>query len=231
MEKIVRIMSQSPLATRQYTDRKTGVEKVMNSVALHLTDGVDNFIAEITGERAVNLPVLRPRRDEENDEHLHRQNLRTVMKKLVKTYKSNTRLYDDDSIEVTPQQQGEPTQKDVKKVGRSKRYATTSKNPLMCIELKCPDDVVDKAAFFQEELNKLTRDIEIAEPKMERNAKFLVNDEDLKVCFVKNQKLLKAFLQFHTEGLLDVRRVLYNLTSKIDKCLVINETLICPQKQ
>ncbi len=58
MEKIVRIMSQSPLATRQYTDRKTGVEKVMNSVALHLTDGVDNFIAEITGERAVNLPVL-----------------------------------------------------------------------------------------------------------------------------------------------------------------------------
>ncbi len=153
------------------------------------------------------------------------------MKKLVKTYKSNTRLYDDDSIEVTPQQQGEPTQKDVKKVGRSKRYATTSKNPLMCIELKCPDDVVDKAAFFQEELNKLTRDIEIAEPKMERNAKFLVNDEDLKVCFVKNQKLLKAFLQFHTEGLLDVRRVLYNLTSKIDKCLVINETLICPQKQ
>ena len=153
------------------------------------------------------------------------------MKKLLKTYKSNTRVYDDDSIEVTPQQQGEPTQKDVKKVGRSKRYATTSKNPLMCIELKCPDDVVDKASFFHEELEKLTRDIEIAEPKMERNAKFLVNDENLKVCFVKNQKLLKAFLQFHTEGLLDVRRVLYNLTSKIDKCLVINETLICPQKQ
>ena len=67
------------------------------------------------------------------------------MKKLLKTYKSNTRVYDDDSIEVTPQQQGEPTQKDVKKVGRSKRYATTSKNPLMCIELKCPDEVVDKA--------------------------------------------------------------------------------------
>ena len=58
MEKIVRIMSQSPLATRQYIDRKTGTEKVMNSVALHLTDGVDNFIGEITGERAVNLPVL-----------------------------------------------------------------------------------------------------------------------------------------------------------------------------
>ena len=123
------------------------------------------------------------------------------MKKLLKTYKSNTRVYDDDSIEVTPQQQGEPTQKDVKKVGRSKRYATTSKNPLMCIELKFPDVVVDKASFFHEELEKLTRDLEIAEPKLERSAKFLVNDEDLKVCFVKNQNLLKAFLQFHTEGI------------------------------
>ena len=153
------------------------------------------------------------------------------MKKLVKTYKSNTRVYDDDSIEVTPQQQGEPTQKDVKKVGRSKRYATTSKNPLMCIELKCPDDVVDKAAFFQEELGKLTRDIEISEPKMQRNAKFLLNDDDLKICFMKNEKLLKAFLQFRADGLIEIRRELYNLTSKIDKCLVINENLICLQKQ
>ena len=70
MEKIVRIMSQSPLATRQYTDRKTGVEKVMNSVALHLTDGVDNFIAEITGERAVNLPVLSAYCNEEAGENV-----------------------------------------------------------------------------------------------------------------------------------------------------------------
>ena len=148
------------------------------------------------------------------------------MKKLLKTYKSNTRVYDDDSIEVTPQQQGEPTQKDVKKVGRSKRYATTSKNPLMCIELKCPDEVVDKASFFHEELGKLTRDLEITEPKMERNAKFLHNDADLKICFLKNEKLLKAFLQFRADGLIEIRRELYNLTSKIDKCFVINENSV-----
>ena len=79
-------------------------------------------------------------------------------KKCVKSFKSNTRVFDDDSIEVTPQEKGEPSQKDVKKVGRSKRYATTGKNPLTCIELKCPADVEDKAAFFQKELAKLTKD-------------------------------------------------------------------------
>ena len=49
------------------------------------------------------------------------------MKKLLKSFKSNTRVYDDNTIEVTPQAEGTPSQKDVKKVGRSKRYATTGK--------------------------------------------------------------------------------------------------------
>ena len=70
-------------------------------------------------------------------------------RKLQKSFKSNTRIYDDGSIEVDPQAQGEPSQKDVKKVGKSKRYITSGKNPLTCIELKCPEDVADKAAFFQ----------------------------------------------------------------------------------
>ena len=60
MERTVRILSQSPLATRQYMDRKTGEQKVMNSVTLKLTDGIDSFLGEITGERAVNCPKYDP---------------------------------------------------------------------------------------------------------------------------------------------------------------------------
>ena len=60
MERTVRILSQSPLATRQYMDRKTGEQKVMNSVTLKLTDGLDTFLGEITGERAVNCPKYDP---------------------------------------------------------------------------------------------------------------------------------------------------------------------------
>ena len=150
-------------------------------------------------------------------------------RKCVRSFKSNTRVFDDDSIEVTPQEKGQPTQTDVKKVGRSKRYATTGKNPLTSIELKCPEDVADKAAFFHRELAKLTKDIQIEEPTLPKG-EYLLNKECLKVCFVKDERKVKAYLTFEAKGLLEVRRELYSLTSEIDKCFVINQDSICPQQ-
>ncbi len=152
-------------------------------------------------------------------------------RKLVESYKSNTRRYDDGSIEISPQEKGEPSQKDVKKVGKSKRYITNGKNPLTCIELKCPENVTDKAAFFHKELAKLTKDIQIEEPTLPKG-EFLINNDRLKVCFVKGEKtLLTAWLTFEAKGLLEIRRELYSLTSEIDKCFVINEDSITPQNQ
>ena len=150
-------------------------------------------------------------------------------RKLVESYKSNTRRYDDGSIEIAPQEKGEPSQKDVKKVGRSKRYATTGKNPLTCIELKCPDDVADKAAYFHQELAKLTKDIQISEPTLPKG-EYLINGDRLKVCFVKDEQKVMAYMTFEAKGLLEVRRELYSLTSEIDKCFVINQDSICPQQ-
>jgi hypothetical protein len=150
-------------------------------------------------------------------------------RKLVESYKSNTRRYDDGSIEIAPQEKGEPSQKDVKKVGRSKRYATTGKNPLTCIELKCPDNVPDKAAFFHKELAKLTKDMEIEEPQMPEG-EFLLDEPCVKVRFAAKEHKVVAWLTFEAKGLIDVRRELYNLTSKIDKCFVINETLVAQPK-
>ncbi|WP_175549439.1 hypothetical protein [Xylanibacter ruminicola] len=150
-------------------------------------------------------------------------------RKLVESYKSNTRRYDDGSIEIAPQEKGEPSQKDVKKVGRSKRYATTGKNPLTCIELKCPENVPDKAAFFHKELAKLTKDMEIEEPQMPEG-EFLLNEDNVKVRFAAKEHKVVAWLTFEAKGLIDVRRELYNLTSKIDKCFVINEASVCQQK-
>ena len=60
MEKTVRILNQSPLMTRQYMDRKTGDQKVINSITLKLSDGTDTFLGEITGEKAVNCPKFDP---------------------------------------------------------------------------------------------------------------------------------------------------------------------------
>ncbi len=149
-------------------------------------------------------------------------------RKCVKGFKSNTRVFDDNSIEVTPQEKGQPAQTDVRKVGRSKRYATTGKNPLTCIELKCPEDVTDKAAYFHKELAKLTKDIQIEEPTLPKG-EYLVNEDRLKVCFVKEEQRLMAWLTFEVEGVLDIRKQLYQLTSEIDKCFVVNNDSICPQ--
>ena len=60
MEATVRILNQSGLMTRQYLDKKTGDRKVINSVTLKLTDGLNTFLGEITGERAVNCPKYDP---------------------------------------------------------------------------------------------------------------------------------------------------------------------------
>lgn len=62
MEATVRILSQSQLMTRKYLDRKTGEQKVVNSVTLRLTDGIDTFLGEITGERALKCPIFDPTR-------------------------------------------------------------------------------------------------------------------------------------------------------------------------
>ena len=153
----------------------------------------------------------------------------TTRRKLQKSFKSNTRIYDDGSIEVDPQAQGEPSQKDVKKVGKSKRYITSGKNPLTCVELKCPDNVPDKAAFFHKELAKLTKDMEIEEPQLPEG-EFLMDEPSVKVKFNAKEGRVVAWLTFEIKERYDIRRELYTLTSKIDKCFAFNENSVCPQK-
>ena len=151
-------------------------------------------------------------------------------RKCIRSFKSNTRVFDDDSIEIAPQEKGAPAQKDVKKVGKSKRYQTSGKNPLTCVELKCPEEVVDKAAYFRKELAKLTKDIEITEPTMP-NGEYLVNNDNLKVCLVSGEHpQIMAWLTFEVEGVLDVRKQLYQLTSEIDKCFAFNEASVYQPK-
>ena len=157
------------------------------------------------------------------------QSTSSLRRKLQKSFKSNTRIYDDGSIEVDPQAQGEPSQKEVKKVGKSKRYVTSGKNPLTCVELKCPNDVPDKAAYFHKELAKLTKDIEISEPQLPEG-EFLMDEPNVKVKFSARDGKVSAWLTFEAKGLIDVRKELYNLTSKIDKCFVINEASVCQLK-
>lgn len=59
MEKIVRILEQSALQQRTYTD-KAGQQQVFNSMGFVLTDGNDTFYAELTGDRATRQAMCDP---------------------------------------------------------------------------------------------------------------------------------------------------------------------------
>jgi hypothetical protein len=62
MDITVRVLEQTPLAQRQYKDKKTGEQKTLDCVTLKLTDGIDTFIAEIIGDQAKEFPKLDPER-------------------------------------------------------------------------------------------------------------------------------------------------------------------------
>ena len=87
----------------------------------------------------------------------------------------------------------------------------------------------DKAAYFHKELAKLTKDIQIEEPELPKG-EFLLNEDNVKVCLSAKDGKVSAWLTFEAKGLIDVRRELYTLTSKIDKCFVINEALVAQPK-
>ena len=52
MEKLVTIINQFPLASRPYT-AQDGTQRVFNSRGFILSDGIDEFYAEMTGDAAI----------------------------------------------------------------------------------------------------------------------------------------------------------------------------------
>ena len=57
MEKFVRIIEQHPLASRTYT-AQDGTQRTFHSRGFLLTDGIDEFYAEMTGDAALSCPEM-----------------------------------------------------------------------------------------------------------------------------------------------------------------------------
>lgn len=147
--------------------------------------------------------------------------LASKRRKVLASFKSRTKVFDDYSVEVEPQAVGEPSQLEVKKVGKSKRYVTNGKNPLACIELKVPADVPDRASAFFRELDRLTKDIQTHELPVPEG-ELLVNEENLKVRYTQAYGKVTAWLTIQAGSIAELRRELYNRFIEIDKCLAAN---------
>lgn len=158
----------------------------------------------------------------ENPESNAQQELVATRRKCLKCFKSNTRVFDDYSIEVTPQAMGEPSQLEVKKVGKSKRYVTNGKNPLACIELKVPADVPDRAAAFFHELDRLTKDIQTSKPELPQG-KLKLNIDNLKVYHDDATGEAVAWMCFSTQSSIPISSQLAKLLGIINQCFATNK--------
>ena len=148
--------------------------------------------------------------------------LASKRRQVIQSLPGRLRVFNDYSLEFKPQATGEPAQLDVKKIGKSKRYVTNGKSPLACLELKVPADVPDRAAAFFAELDKLTKDIQLSIPELPKG-KFLMDEENLKIHRSNEDGEITVWFTLRAKSLFDLRRDLYNLTSIIDKCFVINQ--------
>ena len=147
----------------------------------------------------------------------------SARRKCLKSFRSNTRVFDDFSIEVTPQAVGEPSQLEVKKVGRSKRYVTNGKNPLACIELKVPADVPDRASAFFRELDRLTKDIQTSKPELPQG-ELKLNLDNLKVYHDDATGEAVAWMRFSTQSSIPISSQLANLLGIVNQCFATNPT-------
>ena len=145
----------------------------------------------------------------------------SARRKCLKSYKANIRLFDDYSIEACPQAVGEPSQLEVKKVGKSKRYLTNGKNPLACIELKVPADVPDRAAAFFRELDRLTKDIQTTKPELPQGELKLKLNDNIEVYHNADTGEGIALIRFNTLSSIPVSSQLGKHLGIVNQCFAV----------
>ena len=69
-----------------------------------------------------------------------------------------------------------------------------------------------------------------AVPPAPPDGKLLMDRQSLKVLFEKNLRLLTVYQRLEVNSLKELRQKLYQQTSEIDKCLVINNNLLTRER-
>lgn len=141
-------------------------------------------------------------------------------------------FHDDMSVEFVPQGKGEPVQRNVKKVGEARFYETDGeKSSSYVAHLKVSRDSSDPVGDMEEQLEKLTANLrKYPLAPTSRRHRCLLDREGLKVWHMKSERQVRVEMNLSTESA-DMSSVLLNLTSEVNKCLVINKTSLRPQRK
>lgn len=144
-----------------------------------------------------------------------------------------TATFHDDTgcMEFRATQPSEPIQRNAKKKGASTFYETdgSGQSSYIC-HLKVDKSVSDPAAEMMEQLEYLTKDIQVKEYSKPRG-KALLNTPEVSVYHNRKENKIKVqmTIDLNNEGELSAK--LFTLTSEVNKCLAFNQTSLQKPKK
>ena len=148
------------------------------------------------------------------------------MPKEIKKVRGTARIYDDDSLDFTPQKEGNPVQKNVKKVRRSAFYTTNGeKASSYVMHLNADVSDTDPVATLTEDFDKLVKNIDAKATKPLTGKKIL--DNGATVVYVnKKAHALQISINVDLEKEPFYKDFMYNQVYAIHQCFIFNQQLI-----
>ena len=150
----------------------------------------------------------------------------TTVKEKSKKVRGTAEIFADNSITFRPQAEGEPTQLEKKKIGRSSFYKTTSeKEPQFVAHLSVPADSPDPVAQMQEELASLTKGME-TKREISPKGKVLVDYGGLRIYTNNAQRTITVQQTIDCASHPNYEKFMLNQLQEIFKCFTINQTYL-----
>lgn len=116
-----------------------------------------------------------------------------------------------------------PAKEVLKKRGDSQLYVTLGeKESSMVAHLRVKSSTADPVAQLYDDLGYVTRGMQKTEPRVP-TSKQLLDREEVKVWHNKSRHCLVVRMEIGIEPAGDPSAKLFNLTSEVNKCLVINQ--------
>jgi len=126
---------------------------------------------------------------------------------------------------------GESSQALIAQKGKSRLYRTVgAKQQSMVMHAVAPADCKDPRAFFLEQADTLTKDMESkAKPKLKGTR--LLDDDDLRIVYNKTRKCLEIIMSIDLEKFPGYNNRLINLMQRTSQCFAINQTTFPRQRR
>lgn len=153
----------------------------------------------------------------------------TTPKPKLRKVRGTAVFHDDDSLEFVPQQEGQPVQKRVRKLGESRFFETEGeKRSSYVAHLKVDKDSADPAVEMFEQLQHLTKPL-LTKPPQAPRYKALLDDGGVRVWHRAQEHKVIVMMEVDTSTAGELSSQLFNLTAKVNKCFAINRTSLRPQ--